>query len=119
MRAEDSLKGDVAWHMLAEILQDANYELCMPIAIGLVGILSNSKKGSAFFEAGSIFLCFLLLVLGVWLPGGPLLPSLQTLTVVEPDILCLLLVSILLCQISITWGLYRAPCCRQSSDAAA
>ena len=60
-----------------EILQDMNYELCMPLVVGLVGMSSSCTRGSPTFEASIVMFCFFLLVFGLWLPGGPLMPSLN------------------------------------------
>lgn len=61
--------------ILLEILQDMNYELCMPLVVGLVGMLSGCARGSPIFEASIVMSSFFLLVFGLWLPGGPLMPS--------------------------------------------
>ena len=102
--AENSVADIVTWNVLVEILQDINYEMCMPIALGLVGLMSGSTKGGILYEAGCIFLCFLILVVGVWLPSTPMMPSLAMIS--SSPAAMLFLVSFLVVQALTIWGLY-------------
>lgn len=76
MASEDS---NFATELLAEVLQDMMVEVLMPIAIGLVGIVSGRKTGGVICEVACHFLCFLLLILGMWLPSAPGIPDFQSL----------------------------------------
>ena len=60
--------------LVMEILEDAMFEALMPISIGLAGIVTGLKAGSCCRGVLSITSCFLLLVLGIWVPGANWMP---------------------------------------------
>ena len=104
MLAENSLADIVTLNVLVEILKDINYEMCMPITLGLVGLTSGSTRGGILYEAGCIFLCFLILVVGVWLPSTPMMPSLAMMSSTLGAMFFLM--GLLFAQALIMWGLY-------------
>ena len=89
------------------ILQDINFEMFMLIIFVLVGVLSSSSKGGMFYEAGCIFLCFLIILVCLRLPTARL-PG----EGLEVGLSCLLFVSALAVQSFIAALLYGNHCLR-------
>ena len=105
MASEDS---KFATELLAEVLQDMMVEVLMPIAIGLIGIVSGRKTGGVICEVACLachFLCFLFLILGMWLPSAPEIPDFQSLPVSTGG-RCLILSICLAVECSILWKMY-------------
>lgn len=100
-----------ALETLAELLTIIAKELCVPIAIGLVGVFSGIRRGSVCFEVLCTFACFVLLALGLWLPQSPMMPVMET-VVLSTDIRCVVLGLALLLQCGILFALYGRPCCK-------
>lgn len=103
---------DAGLLLVMEILQDAMFEALMPISIGLAGIVTGIKAGSCCRDFFSITCCFLLLVLGIWVPGANLMPHLVSYLPGSEVTQVLLLGSILTAQCVVLYFLYfdRARC---------
>jgi len=95
--------------VVAEILLDVTLEACMPIFIGLAGILSGIRRGNGLFEAACTLGCFGLLVLGIWLPGACLMYNFAANIPASPAVRCLLLGLLLLAQFLALFLLYFNP----------
>ena len=95
--------------VVAEILLDATFEACMPIFIGLAGILSGIRRGNGLFEAACTLGCFGLLVLGIWLPGACSMYNFAANIPASPAVRCLLLGLLLLAQFLALFLLYFNP----------
>jgi len=104
---QETIDENSVWEAAAEILKAANQECWMPIAIGLVGILSGTRKRGPCCETGIIFLCFFLLVMGLWLPAAPLIPRTADL-IHAADIRCLLFGATFAMQCTMLWCLYSS-----------
>ena len=105
LRRLRSVQGSEAF-LVMEILQDAMFEALMPISIGLAGIVTGVKAGSWCLDFLSITCCFLLLVLGIWVPGANLMPHLASYLPGSEITQVLLLGSILTLQCVILYFLY-------------
>ncbi len=103
----ETIDENSVWEAAAEILKAANQECWMPIAIGLVGILSGTRKRGPCCETGIILLCFFLLVMGLWLPASPLIPRTADL-IHAADIRCLLFGVTFTMQCTMLWCLYSS-----------
>lgn len=97
---------DAGLLLVMEILQDAMFEALMPISIGLAGIVTGIKAGSCCRDFFSITCCFLLLVLGIWVPGANLMPHLVSYLPGSEVTQVLLLGSILTAQCVVLYFLY-------------
>ena len=97
---------DAGLLLVMEILQDAMFEALMPISIGLAGIVTGIKDGSWCRDFFSITCCFLLLVLGIWVPGANLMPHLVSYLPGSEVTQVLLLGSILTAQCVVLYFLY-------------
>lgn len=103
--------GRGALEIVAELLNIAAKELCVPIALGLAGIFSGIRRGSVCFEVLCTFACFVLLALGLWLPQSPMMPAMETL-IPSTDLRCVVLGLALLLQCGIILGIYGRPWCK-------
>ena len=104
-------ESNFAVEVLAEVLQDMMVEVLMPMAVGLVGIVSGRKTGGVIFEVACHFVCFLLLILGIWLPSAPGIPDFQSLFPVSAGGRCFILSFFVALQCSILWTMYGlGPC---------
>lgn len=97
---------DAGLLLVMEILQDAMFEALMPISIGLAGIVTGIKAGSCCRDFFAITCCFLLLVLGIWVPGANLVPHLVSYLPGSEVTQVLLLGSILTVQCAVLYFLY-------------
>ena len=104
---QETIDENSVWEAAAEILKAANQESWMPIAIGLVGILSGTRERGPCCENCIILLCFFLLVMGLWLPAAPLIPRTADL-IHAPDIRCLLFGATFAMQCTMLWCLYSS-----------
>ena len=99
---------------VAEIMEDAVLELLMPISVGLCGIVTN-RTGSWMVELGATSGCFVLLVLGIWLPGANFTPHVASHLPWPHDLQCVALGFILLLQCMVLHILYCDRACASRS----
>lgn len=103
--------GGAVLETVAELLKITAKELCVPIAVGLVGIFSGIRRGSVCFEVLCTFACFVLLALGLWLPQSPMMPDIET-VMPSTDVRCVVLGLTLLLQCVVILGIYGRSCCK-------